>query len=223
MRVINGSNHQSDLQSEQQKENIKQANPHCGCRRGVMHHYKKERNMILSNLEFQNYISAHLRLLHYCYCKRNNLGDKLTFNKFVKKSFESKVEGRNYFNENVSILTEYFEYNKQIPESAQEILLGFNRKISSKFVVLKQLKNYAIFLDVVTDKFYAVVALSDPLPIILESLPVMVETTILPFNNKIIYDGFLIRHMYIGRNMESNLLNQYRVAMENKMIIKMIE
>ena len=178
--------------------------------------------MILNNLEFHNYISAHLRLLHYCYCKKNNLVEKLTFNKFVKKPFELKVEARNYFIENISILNEYFEYNKQIPESDKEILLGFNRKISSKFIILKQLKNYAIFMDIISEKFYAVVALSDPLPIILDSLPVIVETTILPFNNKIIYDGFLIREMYIGRNMESNLLNQYREVKAKKMIIRMI-
>ena len=136
--------------------------------------------------------------------------------------FEFKIEARNYFIKDISIIDEYFIRNKTIQESAKEILQGFRRKVSSKFVVLKQLKNYSVFLDIESNNFYAVVALSDPLPIILESLHVLVEATILPFGDKIIYDGFLVRNIYIGRNMENNFLNQYREAKANKKIIKVL-
>jgi len=50
----------------------------------------------------------------------------------------------------------------------------------------------------------------------------LVETTILPFGDKIIYDGFLIRETYIGKNMEKNMLDQYKEAKSKKMIIKSI-
>jgi len=75
---------------------------------------------------------------------------------------------------------------------------------------------------VYSEKFYAVLALSDTFQDMLESLPVLVNATILPFNGKIIYDGFMTRDVFIGKNMENNLLSQYKTAKENKTIIKEI-
>ena len=146
--------------------------------------------------------------------------NELSYEQFINKPMEAKSEARNFFNYNSSLLHEYLEKNANISNSDKEILLGFNLKLSSKFVILKQLKSYAIFMDIETDKFYAVLALSDPFQKLIDCLPVLVKATILPFEDKIIYDGFLIREIYIGKNMEQNMLNQYKKAKANKLIIK---
>ncbi|NQU88426.1 MAG: hypothetical protein HQ541_21990 [Mariniphaga sp.] len=176
--------------------------------------------MVLSIPEYQRYINTHLRLLHFCYCKIHENNNELSFEQFIKKPIEAKSEARNFFNANSYLLHEYIEKNSNLPGSDKEILLGFNLKLSSKFVILKQLKSYAIFMDIETDKFYAVLALFDPFQKIIDCLPVLVKATILPFNDKIIYDGFLTRETYIGKNMEKNMLNQYKESKVNKLIIK---
>jgi hypothetical protein len=148
--------------------------------------------------------------------------DGLSFEKFIRKPFNTKVEARNYFNERPELLDSYLTENQKLTSIEKDILKGFKLKISSKFIILKQLSNYAIFMEVYSEKFYEVLALSDTFQDMLESLPVFVNATILPFKGKIIYDGFMTREVFIGKNMENNLLTQYKTAKENKTIIKEI-
>lgn len=178
--------------------------------------------MVLNEQEYKRYLNVHLRLLYFCFCKKHKFGSEFTFEQFKKKPMDAKFEARNYFNCNGSLLYEYLQENEQISGIDKEILEGFNKRISSKFVILKQLKTNAIFMDIDSDKFYLVYALSDPFQKMIDCLPVLVETTILPFDGKIIYDGFLIRSTYVGRNMELNMLNQYKNAKSNKLIISAI-
>jgi hypothetical protein len=178
--------------------------------------------MILTEQEYKRYLNVHLRLLYFCFCKKHKFGSEFPFEQFIKKPMDAKFEARNFFNINSSLLLEYLQENEQISGIDKEILMGFNKKISGKFVILKQLKTYAIFMDIESENFYTVYALSDPFQMIIDSLPVLVEATILPFEGKIIYDGFLIRSTYIGKNMEHNMLNQYKNAKANKLIIKTI-
>jgi hypothetical protein len=148
--------------------------------------------------------------------------DGLSFEKFIRKPFSTKVEARNFFNEKPELLDLYLTENHKLTSIEINILKGFKLKITSKFIILKQLSNYAIFMDVYSERFYAVLALSDTFQNLLESFPVLINATILPFNGKIIYDGFMTREVYIGKNMENNLLTQYRTAKENNAIIKEI-
>jgi hypothetical protein len=178
--------------------------------------------MILSEQEYLSYLKVHIELLFYCYCKMKGIKDGLSFEKFIRKPFNTKVEARNFFNEKPELLDSYLTENHKLTSIEKNILKGFKLKISSKFIILKQLSNYAIFMDVYSEIFYAVLALSDTFQDMVESLPVLVNATILPFNGKIIYDGFMTREVYIGKNMENNLLTQYKTAKENKTIIKEI-
>jgi len=180
--------------------------------------------MVLTEQEYKRYLNVHLQFLYYCYCKKHELKiNEMSLEKFIKKPMDAKFEARNFFLNNPSLLDEYQNKNDAISNSDKNILNGFKKIISGKYMILKQLKNYAIFMNLESESFYAVKALSDPFEYMLESLPVLVETTLLPFEGKIIYDGFLLRQMYIGKNMELNMLNKYKESKANKLIIKIIE
>jgi hypothetical protein len=178
--------------------------------------------MVLTELEYKRYLNVHLQLLYYCYCKKHELKNELSFNEFIRKPMDAKYEARNHFITNLFLLDEYLRENDNISNIDKEILNGFRKKLSGKYVILKQLKKYAILMDLESERFYAVYALSDPFESMLDGLPVLIETTLLPFEGKIIYDGFLIRQTYIGKNMELNMLNKYKEAKVNKLIIKTI-
>jgi hypothetical protein len=77
--------------------------------------------------------------------------------------------------------------------------------------VLKYLKSYAIFLG--ESYVYGVVSVTEPFSWFLgNSLPVMVETVLLPFKDKIIYDGFMTSsNLAIGGNLASSLHNSYNI------------
>ena len=118
--------------------------------------------MVLNEQESKRYLKIHLRLLYFCFCKKHKFGSEFTFEQFMKEPMDAKFEARNYFNSNSSLLNKYLNENEQISGIDMEILLGFNKRISSKFVILKQLKTNAIFMDIESEKFYMVSALSDP-------------------------------------------------------------
>jgi hypothetical protein len=178
--------------------------------------------MGLSNQEYKRYLNVHLPLLYYCFCKKYKFTNELSFEQFLKKTMDAKFEARNFLIGNISLLDEYLKDNEQIAGADKEILLGFDNKLSGRFVILKHLKNHSIFMEVKSERFYAVHALSDPFQDMIDSLPVLVEATILPFESKIIYDGFLNKEIYIGKNIKQNMLNQYKEAKANKLIVTTI-
>jgi len=89
-----------------------------------------------------------------------------------------------------------------LSDEQYEILAGFRRRISKDcFIIPKCLKKYAIFIDNDNKKVYGIIALSNPFIDFFHDFPVVIKTTILPFNGKIIYDGFLETQAYLVPNM----------------------
>ena len=101
---------------------------------------------------------------------------------------------------------------------------AFKKRITSKFIILKCLTNYAIFIDTKSNDIFAVKSLCDSFNYFFDSFPVIVSTTILPFKDKIIYDGFFEGPvMYVGSNMTKSFLGDYKSAKSHGKIISTIE
>lgn len=169
--------------------------------------------MKLSKIELSEYLQPHLKLLFFCYSEMKSLKKTLDFEEFKKQPLQTKFEARNYFNNNGYLLDKYISNNKNELTTDEIIILqGFKKKITGDFVLFKALKSYTIFIDT-NNNIYGVHSLSDPLNEML-LMPVLANMTILPFRDKIIYDGFINSYnMYIGSNMRSDykdLLNKKR-------------
>ena len=62
--------------------------------------------------------------------------------------------------------------------------------VQGQFYVLRHLKSYTIFLDAAdVPKAYGVLALHDDFPMMFPRVPFLIETVLLPFKDRIIYDG----------------------------------
>ena len=87
-------------------------------------------------------------------------------------------------------------------------------------MIFKCLTNYAIFIDTKDNTFYAVKALGDSFDTYFDNFPVNISTTLIPFKDKIIYDGFIqSSRVYYGRSMTETMNEDYKKAKRNKEIL----
>ncbi|MBO0348686.1 hypothetical protein J0895_06140 [Phormidium pseudopriestleyi FRX01] len=103
-----------------------------------------------------------------------------------------------------------------------QIVFSWQNFISGRFYIYSYQENYAVLIaDRPPSKAYGVLALDCPFPELVGSvLPVMVETVLLPFKNKIIYDGTLQAYpFYLGLSIKGSLTETYHHAVEKFGII----
>jgi hypothetical protein len=94
-----------------------------------------------------------------------------------------------------------------------DIVSEWRNFVKGEFIILRQLKSYAIFTDVTkAPKAYGVLALNMSFESMAD-FPALVETVILPFRRRIVYDGvLLISNMSFGRGMRDNFTSDYERA-----------
>ena len=114
----------------------------------------------------------------------------------VKKfSLDELVKVREKLFENPQLIDAFVEKNP--PDFNQEelnIVKSWKYFKKGQFIILKCLKNYAIFLDDKNPpKAYAVLGLQSSLKEMFgHALPLMVQAILLPYKDQIIYDGLLM-------------------------------
>ena len=177
--------------------------------------------MILTDKEYKIYLETHLKLLFYVGRQNNIFSDNLSFLDFIELDFKIKKKCRDIFLENERLLDDYLFLNfDKLTAQQVKILTGFKKKITSDFVIFKCLTNYAIFLEINENKFYAVKALGDRFDKFFNKFPVLITTTILPYNDQIIYDGFIMpTGVYLGSGMTSTINEDYKKAKKNNQIL----
>jgi hypothetical protein len=96
------------------------------------------------------------------------------------------------------------ENASNFPEDELDIVYSWKKFIRKSFYIVSYQKKYTIFLDLLEPaKAYGVLALGTPFKELAgKNLPVMVETVLLPFKDKIIYDHILIPYNTIKLNQD---------------------
>lgn len=177
--------------------------------------------MTLTDKEYKEFLKTHLGLLFYVGHKKNILPKDLTIKNFLDLNLQIKFKCREVLFENEILVDEYIASNfDNLTTDQVKILNGFKKKIKSSFVIFKCLTNYAIFIDTKDNRFYAVKALGDSFETFFHNFPVNISTTLIPFKDKIIYDGFIQSSgVYYGRNMTDTMNEDYKKAKRNKEIV----
>ena len=126
--------------------------------------------------------------------------------------------------QNINIIDEYIDSAKDLPEDHIQILTNWKKSIPGHFFIMRHLKNYSVFLEERDNEsfLYGVLGISNPIsdPYPSETLPMMVQTTLMPFKDVIIYDTiFLYHNVSIGPNMSKNLNFQYSEIKKNRGIV----
>ncbi len=104
----------------------------------------------------------------------------------------------------------------------REIISAWRHFLKGEFYVVRYLKDYAVFLSKgIEPKAYGVVALAVPWEDLLgPTLPRVVVAVLLPFEDKIIFDGtFSAYNIYFGSGMKRSINDDLRQAKNNYGII----
>lgn len=100
--------------------------------------------------------------------------------------------------------------------SAEQLALArsWKARVRGTFYVLRGLQKYTVVLDDSgRGKAYAVLGLRTPIVEMVPRLPCLVEGTLLPFGDRIIFDGLLQSYnMYLGPGIRRRLAGVYRAA-----------
>jgi hypothetical protein len=116
------------------------------------------------------------------------------------------------------LLDEFVKENpSKLSVDKLKIVASWRHAVVGRFFIFRYLSKYAIFLN--TDspkKAYGVLALADPFEeLVGPYLPRLIQTVLLPFKDKIIYDGLLSGHnITFGGGVKRRLNGEYREAKE---------
>ena len=124
--------------------------------------------------------------------------------------------------EDVSIIDEYINSVRNLREDDEQILKGWKNNITGHFMGINHLKKYTVFMDDKQDVLYGVIGISGPISemLPLDMLPMMIQTTLIPFKDRIIYDSlFSVYNVQIGPNMRRYSKAAYSEIKKKKGII----
>ncbi|MFO7674774.1 MAG: hypothetical protein R6X12_00440 [bacterium] len=101
------------------------------------------------------------------------------------------------------------------------IVRGWKQFYRDRFIVWRYLKKYTVFLSDKGDRALGVVALNKPFELMLgPSLPVAIETVLLPFKDRIVYDGLFSSYpIRFGPGVRRMLNESYRRAKAREGIV----
>ena len=115
----------------------------------------------------------------------------------------------------VSLIDEYLNADSAISDDERNILLGWKKRVTGDFILLKHLARYSVFMDFKGDdpNLYGVVGLTSELSELFPQavMPIMVNATLLPFKGRIIYDSlFTAKNVRFGGGYKSNFNETYK-------------
>ena len=181
--------------------------------------------MTLTHKACNEFLKTHLALLLFVGQKKKIVPLKTNLKKFLDLNLKIKFKCREAIFNNEDLIDEYIASNfDHLTDEQIKIVNGFKMKVKSNFVILKCLTNHAIFIDSNDNKFYAVKALTDPFDTFFHKFPVYTSTALIPFKDKIIYDGFFQSSgIYIGPNLTKRMAEEFKIAKQNKKIIDRLD
>jgi hypothetical protein len=141
---------------------------------------------------------------------------------------EDKLQVRNALYENIDLVDAFVAENPaHLSADELAIVQNWKRFVAGDFYIERFLKKATMFVDTSDPpRVYAVLGLTDSLEDIFygRKPPIWVRTVLLPFKERIVYDGMLnVYNIYFGSGIRGNLKEIYMAAKQNRRIIETLE
>ncbi len=179
--------------------------------------------MILSSQETQRFYRIWWALLRFVNRERKLFPDLPDNPEVGSLPWQQSVDLRQALWEDPALLQSFIEENPySLSQADIDLVSSWQRRLEGRFFILRHLKKYSIFLDSGDPpRAYGVLGLVSPVEeIIGPETPLMVEAVLLPFEDRIIYDGMLQPYsVYFGRGISDDLDLSFRDAKEREGII----
>lgn len=172
--------------------------------------------MNISRTEIDLFFKLFYQLLLYVNKKLNIIKGIDSIKDFPKFPMEQLISIRDELFKNIEIMDLFLNENHlNFSGSELEIIRNWKNFVKGKFFVFRYLKNYTVFLDTEEPaKAYGVLSLNSTFEELLGPyLPVMADAVLLPFRDKIIYDGFLASYpVSFGSGTRRRINDNYQEA-----------
>jgi len=181
--------------------------------------------MKLSEAEAELFFDTMWPLQFYANKRLRIISNIDSLEEYIQKSYEEKYLVRQAMYNNPKVIDAFIEDNPNDFGAEQlSIVKMWRRFIKGNFYIERYLKKHAIFIG--NDHVYVVLSLNDTFDEVLPkaTLPIYIETVLLPFQGKIVYDGLMSRfNVEIGNDIRRELREIYLQAKENDEIIFSLE
>lgn len=162
------------------------------------------------------FYKLYLALLVYVNKRRNLVQGLASPDDFRKFRIEQMNKLRDELYKQPELIDSFVTENPwKFSPAELDMVSSWRNFVRGKFVILRYLKDYAIFLDPEEPpKAYGVLALYVPFEELVDSfLPVMVEAVLLPFGDRIISDGiFFTYRISFGKGVRQSFNEAYQEA-----------
>lgn len=179
--------------------------------------------MKLSDADAALFYELMWALQFYVKQKRNLLPEIKTLQQYSDAVVEDKVQVREALYAQPELIDAFLQDNPaKLSEDKLAIVAQWKQFIAGDFYIERILKKYAIFIGQ-GDRVYGVVGLLEELEDIfyMAQLPLLVKAVLLPFKDKIIYDGlFQGYNIYFGSGISGDLKEIYLTAKQRGEIIE---
>ncbi len=140
----------------------------------------------------------------------------------LKLTIEDKTKVRSALWENEHLILSFIDENPfGIVDEELGIVESWRYHIKGRFLLVKYLKDYAVFLDQNANIPYGVLALGREFETIFGTqLPIVVETVLLPFKDQITYDGLIAPYgITFGSGARKNIHDSCQQAKAERGIV----
>jgi len=128
---------------------------------------------------------------------------------------ETLIKIREALFDNIKVLDSFIQENPaDFSEDELDILSGWRDFVRGEFIVYKHLKNHTVFLESQSpNRAYGVLGLEEDIEEVIPQVPFLIESVLLPFKGKIIYDGLVNAYsVKFSSNMKKEIKENYLKA-----------
>jgi hypothetical protein len=179
--------------------------------------------MLLTPKDAEFFFRLQRTFLHYISQRLQLLPETSGADDFERLPAEEIAKVRDAFITRPELLDSFIAENPaELDAPGLAIVDSWRHFVKGDFFLFRQLKRHMVFLSMDEPAAaYGVTALTDPFAqLIGPRLPVMVQAVLLPFKNRIVYDGLLARYnIAFGGNIKRRLNDSYREAKARQGVI----
>lgn len=181
--------------------------------------------MNLDKLETDLFYRLHGSLLAFANRQLKYLPQKVTPALIHQQPLQQVVELRDACYGKPELLEQYLIANPdQLPADEMALIASWRHRITGDFYIVRHLKAYTVFLSTEEPShLYGVLGLYDPLEVIMKGarLPILVKAALLPFRDRVIYDGILSPYsLFFGPGIRSSINATFSWLKEREGIIE---
>lgn len=173
--------------------------------------------MLLEPQDVELFFRLHRTLMFFVNQRLKVLPDELgNPEEFAALAPEVRLKVRDALLDHTDLIQSFVDDNPaHLPDDELAIVQSWRHLVAGKFYIFRELKPYTVFLS--TDQqpvAYGVLALSQPFEeLIGPYLPVLTQTVLLPFKDRIVYDGLLNAYrISFGPGIRRSLNENYKEA-----------